>query len=136
MRGGPDESQNSAASHGKPYLNNLADFVENVKRIENKSNNGPHIGNKIEIPGADSKEMARYEFREFEDVIPSHDPENTFKKHADYPEIAQERPYHSDDGEQQKVVGNAFGYEPGFVISTGRQSLPTRSLCLAPIPAP
>jgi hypothetical protein len=61
---------------------------------------------------------AHYEVRELADVIPSHNPEKQFAKRADYPANVQERPYHSDRGEQEKVRGNALNYLPAYVIST------------------
>lgn len=76
------------------------------------------VGKQTQILGANSKEIGRYEVREMDDVIASHDPENQFHRRENYPQEAQERPYHSDEGEQQKVVGNALNYEPAFVVST------------------
>lgn len=76
------------------------------------------VGKQTQILGANSKEIGRYEVREMDDVIASHDPENQFRRRENYPQEAQERPYHSDEGEQQKVVGNALKYEPAFVVST------------------
>lgn len=76
------------------------------------------VGKQTQILGANSKEIGRYEVREMDDVIASHDPENQFCRRENYPQEAQERPYHSDEGEQQKVVGNALNYEPAFVVST------------------
>lgn len=76
------------------------------------------VGKQTQILGANSKEIGRYEVREMDDVIASHDPENQFRRRENYPQEAQERPYHSDEGEQQKVVGNALNYEPAFVVST------------------
>lgn len=76
------------------------------------------VGKQTQILGANSKEIGRYEVREMDDVIASHDPKNQFRRRENYPQEAQERPYHSDEGEQQKVVGNALNYEPAFVVST------------------
>ncbi len=76
------------------------------------------VGKQTQILGANSKEIGRYEVREMDDVIASHDPENQFRRRENYPQEAQERPYHSDEGEQQKVVGKALNYEPAFVVST------------------
>ena len=76
------------------------------------------VGRQTQILGANSKEIGRYEVREMDDVIASHDPENQFRRRENYPQEAQERPYHSDEGEQQKAVGNALNYEPAFVVST------------------
>lgn len=75
-------------------------------------------GNATQILGAGLSNPARYEVWELEDLIPSHDPENGFARNEKYPEKAQERPYHSDKGEQEKVRANALGYEPGFTVNT------------------
>lgn len=50
--------------------------------------------------------------RELADLVPSHDPEKQFARRPDYPEGVQERPYHSDAGEQDKVRGNARAWTP------------------------
>ena len=75
-------------------------------------------GNATQILGAGLSNSARYEVWELEDLIPSHDPENGFARNEKYPAQAQERPYHSDQGEQEKVRANALGYEPGFTVNT------------------
>ena len=67
--------------------------------------------------GAQGEQAARYEVRELAGIIPSHDPENQFAKRADYPDNVQERPYHSDAGEQQKVRGNALRLDPRLVVN-------------------
>lgn len=79
---------------------------------------GKIIGSETTILGKGASEQARYEVWELDDVIPSHDPENGFARREDYPAIAQEHPYHSDAGEQEKVRGNARAYHPAFVINS------------------
>lgn len=63
-------------------------------------------------------DAAHYELRELEDVISSHDPTQGYRRRDNYPQAAQERPYHSDEGEQNKVRGNAITYNPRHVINT------------------
>lgn len=75
-------------------------------------------GNETRILGKNGVDKARYEVWELDDVIPSHDPENGFARREDYPAVAQERPYHSDTGEQEKVRGNALSYQPAFVVNS------------------
>lgn len=77
----------------------------------------PATGNKTRILSANSSEIAQYELWELDDVIPSHDPERQFARREDYPEMAQERPYHSDLGEQEKVINNAIRYDPDHVAN-------------------
>lgn len=72
----------------------------------------------IILDGGAGKDGASYEVWELEDLVPSHDPENGFQRRSDYPAPAQERPYHSDRGEQDKVRGNALNYQPDLVINT------------------
>lgn len=79
---------------------------------------GKIIGSETTILGKGTSEQARYEVWELDDVIPSHDPANGFARRAEYPASAQERPYHSDAGEQEKVRGNALSYQPAFVVNT------------------
>lgn len=79
---------------------------------------GKIIGSETTILGKGTSEQARYEVWELDDVIPSHDPENGFARREDYPAAAQERPYHSDAGEQEKVRGNALSYQPAFVVNS------------------
>lgn len=70
-----------------------------------------------------SGDAAHYEVRELADVIASHEPGNGFRKRDNYPLGAQERPYHSDEGEQSKVRSNALVYNPQLVISTARSAM-------------
>ncbi|WP_297671138.1 hypothetical protein [uncultured Desulfovibrio sp.] len=83
-----------------------------------KAENGRIPGAKTTILGRGVNDAAHYEVRELSDVIPSHDPQNGFARRPDYPADAQERPYHSDAGEQEKVRGNALNYLPAYVLST------------------
>lgn len=91
---------------------------------ENPQSNAPQEnsrkiwGAETQILGKGTSEPARYEVWELADVIPSHDPAYGFARRPDYPASAQERPYHSDTGEQEKVRGNALDYQPGFVLNT------------------
>ena len=66
---------------------------------------------------------AHFELRELDDLIPSHDPLNQFKKRDDYPEGVQERPYHSDNGEQDKVRRNAAHLNPRYLINTNPDAM-------------
>ncbi len=66
---------------------------------------------------ASGKDLGHYEVRELADVIASHDPGNGFARRPEYPREAQERPYHSDKGEQDKVTRNALEYNPDYIIS-------------------
>lgn len=59
----------------------------------------------------------RYELVDAADLIPSHKAD-TFAKRADYPAGIQERPYHTDKGEQAKVIRQALKFEPSFVVAT------------------
>ena len=60
---------------------------------------------------------AHFELRELDDLIPSHDPLSQFAKRKDYPEGVQERPYHSDGGEQEKVRRNAANLNPRYLTT-------------------
>ncbi len=73
---------------------------------------------------------AHFELRELDDLIPSHDPLNQFQKRGDYPEGVQERPYHSDGGEQEKVRRNASHLNPRYLINTNPDAM-TGPPCIA-----
>ncbi len=73
---------------------------------------------------------AHFELRELDDLIPSHDPLNQFQKRGDYPEGVQERPYHSDGGEQYKVRINAQNLNPRYLINTNPDAM-TGPPCIA-----
>ena len=60
----------------------------------------------------------RYRVVEAESVIASHLPGSGFKQNAAYPEGVQERIYHIDKGEQNKVRGNATRFRPDLVHNT------------------
>lgn len=72
--------------------------------------------------GRASAAPARYRLMEAHDVVPSHDPE-TWAKNGAYPEGIQERLYHSDKAEQNKVERNARNLEPAFVVNTNPDAL-------------
>jgi ribosomal protein L37E len=69
--------------------------------------------------GGQAKGMkAHYKLMEAEEAIASHDPSNGFKVNSKYPEGVQERAYHRDFGEQDKVRRNAKRLEPAFLVNT------------------
>lgn len=69
------------------------------------------------------KVPAHYEIRELDDLIPSHDPLQQFAKREEYPEGVQERPYHSDKGEQEKVRRNAANLNPRYLLNTNPDAM-------------
>ncbi|WP_459933393.1 PLxRFG domain-containing protein [Fundidesulfovibrio butyratiphilus] len=74
-------------------------------------------GGRTEIAHSEGRDVGRYEIREADDLIPSHDANRGFIKHNAYPENVQERPYHRDRAEQQKVTRNAAQLEPAYVVN-------------------
>ncbi len=68
--------------------------------------------------GAPMPQAARYRLIEAGDVIASHDPTKGFAQRPEYPEGVQERVYHRDKAEQQKVLGNADKLRPDLVVNT------------------
>lgn len=60
----------------------------------------------------------RYRVVEADQITASHLPSNGFKVNPAYPEGVQERVYHSDKAEQDKVRGNAQGFRPDLVHNT------------------
>jgi len=61
---------------------------------------------------------ATYRLVEAETIKASHDPTKGFQNNPDYPEGVQERSYHRDVAEQDKVRRNAKRFNPRFVINT------------------
>ncbi|MDR2160818.1 MAG: hypothetical protein LBO77_01580 [Desulfovibrio sp.] len=106
-------------------INGLADISEPPSNDSNITQTGAEDKGGRRISGAETvielggnrSQPARYELWEMADIIPSHDPEKQFAKRADYPENVQERPYHSDKGEQEKVTGNALNLKPHLVVN-------------------
>ncbi|WP_027179815.1 LPD38 domain-containing protein [Maridesulfovibrio bastinii] len=74
-------------------------------------------GSEAILEHTDGQDKVRYEFRELDDIIPSHDALKNFIKNPSYPQEAQERPYHSDPGEQQKVKGHASPLKPQHFVN-------------------
>ena len=59
----------------------------------------------------------RYEVWELADLLPSNDPFNQFQRTADYPPTAQERAYHKNQNEQDKVRRNAVNLNPRYLVT-------------------
>ncbi len=68
--------------------------------------------------GNPKPQQARYRFVEAEDVHASHDPSKGFGHNPAYPEGVQERAYHTDKAEQEKVLANAQDLKPELVANT------------------
>jgi hypothetical protein len=68
--------------------------------------------------GNPKPQPARYRLVETEDVHASHDPTKGFGHNPAYPEGVQERAYHRDKAEQEKVLANAQKLRPEFVANT------------------
>lgn len=75
------------------------------------------VGEAIGIVHSEGEDKGRYEVWEAADLVPSHDANNGFTKREEYPEGVQERPYHSDQGEQLKVRMNAARLDPRFLLT-------------------
>lgn len=74
-----------------------------------------YIANK---DGAPEPRQARYRVMEADDVHASHLPGESFHLNKNYPEGVQERLYHSDRAEQDKVRANATSFRPDIVHNT------------------
>jgi hypothetical protein len=68
--------------------------------------------------GNPTPQQARYRLVEAGDARASHDPLAGFKQRSDYPGGVQERAYHRDKAEQEKVRRNAQRLQPAYVINT------------------
>lgn len=78
---------------------------------------GAARGRAVAVIHSEGDVPAHYEVREAADLIPSHDPRQGFARRPDYPEGVQERPYHSDQGEQLKVKRNANELRPELLLT-------------------
>jgi hypothetical protein len=125
---GPPFSQGVPSEASRPSIkramNGLDDMEEppsgipNISPVpENVNASTPVSGKKSVILSDGNRDAVHYEVRELAEVIPSHDPGNGFARREDYPAIAQERPYHSDRGEQDKVRRNALEFEPAYLVN-------------------
>ena len=92
------------------------------KTLNSKIEDGILRGDETTLIGSRGDEKAHYEIREAGSLIPSHDPANGFAKRADYPEGVQERPYHSDVEEQNKVRQHAADLKPALLISDNAEA--------------
>lgn len=68
--------------------------------------------------GHPQEHAAKWRVVEASDVHASHLPGSGFKRNPSYPEGIQERVYHSDKAEQEKVIGNADRFRPEIVHNT------------------
>ncbi|MDR1776529.1 MAG: hypothetical protein LBR31_01705 [Desulfovibrio sp.] len=126
---GPDASHEAPpVPASRPSMNRAINGLENMEeppsdrsKIKPDSGevntSGRLSGEKVEIYTSEGEDAAYYEVRELEEVIPSHDPNNGFARREDYPAIAQERPYHSVTGEQDKVRRNAREFRPMYLLT-------------------
>ena len=74
-------------------------------------------GSSVSVLTPQGEDRGYYELRELSDIIASHDPDSDFSRRADYPEGAQERPYHSDQNEKDKVFRNAMTLDPRYLVN-------------------
>jgi len=65
------------------------------------------------------RDRGRYRLVEVDKLLPSHDGQS-FRKSPGYPPGIQERRYHTDKTEQQKVIGNAQAscFDPALIVNT------------------
>jgi protein-L-isoaspartate O-methyltransferase len=73
-------------------------------------------GKNVAILHPGGEEQADYAVVEMADLVPSHVPEQGFQKNPDYTPV-NERTYHSSPDEQGKVLDNAAGLDPRFLIT-------------------
>lgn len=76
----------------------------------------------VEVQGEAAAWPARYRLAEADRVLTSHDPV-TFEVAKGYPDGAQERRYHRDRWERQKVERMAAGLRPSLLVSTAATAL-------------
>jgi hypothetical protein len=122
---GPDVSQGPNLEASRPSIKRTMSGMEeppsdtsNISRVPEDVKTSERVsGEETQVLSGDIEDAAHYEVRELAEVIPSHDPANGFTRRADYPAIAQERPYHSDRGEQDKVRRNALEFKWRYLVN-------------------
>ncbi|HRE87594.1 MAG TPA: hypothetical protein PK095_00520 [Myxococcota bacterium] len=90
---------------------------------ERKAAEGGFVGASTIVYVADAEgnptpQQARYRLVEASQVVASHDPIAGFQQRKDYPDGVQERSYHRDKAEQEKVRRNAQGLKVAYVVNT------------------
>jgi hypothetical protein len=74
----------------------------------------------VRIPGKDEPVAAKYRAVELDSLTPSHSGV-TFAPNDEFP-VKNDRQYHVDKAEQQKVIANAQKYDPSHTINTNPTS--------------
>jgi hypothetical protein len=120
-----------AAAEAYPDLGKL-DELERYRELQGKwhaltkhagDETAPGTGSSTTVyvadaDGSPTPQAARYKLMEASDLIASHDPTKGFKQREEYPEGVQERVYHRDKAEQEKVLRNAQKLKPDLVANT------------------
>ncbi len=123
------EARRKAMPVAKVIGEDIADMqpgtaVKNAGKMDIDANGRKRIkGSKTSLVGQKGGENARYEIWEAASLVPSHDPANGFARRGDYPEGVQERPYHSDAGEQEKVLRNAVELDPRYLVNNNPDAI-------------
>lgn len=113
------------AHHGKELDAHRAKVAASgaARVVREKPQRHPGHGNHTVVFFADKSgqprdHAAKWRVVEADDIHASHLPSSGFKKNANYPEGVQERVYHSDKAEQNKVLGNADRFRGEIVHNT------------------
>ena len=123
------EARRKAMPVAKVIGEDIADMqpgiaVKSAGKMDIDANGRKRIkGSKTSLVGQKGGENARYEIWEAASLVPSHDPANGFARRGDYPEGVQERPYHSDAGEQEKVLRNAVELDPRYLVNNNHDAI-------------
>ena len=101
----------------------MAAAEEAAREVESAASAAKRVGKRTRVlvmrqNGDLEKLPARYELREADEVIASHDPARGFQPSIGYPADVQERAYQADPYEQAKVTANALEFEPALVVNT------------------
>lgn len=109
----------SAASSGGSVLSSAEEGHAGrpAERTIGKEPSRTAAGDEVGILHSEGEDAAHFEVREASDLIPSHDANQGFIHHPNYPDSVQERPYHRDASEQQKVKSNANRLDSRFLLN-------------------
>lgn len=81
------------------------------------------LGGRADVKHFQGADPARFALVEVDALNASHRPEAGFGKNPSYPEGVQERAYHTDRAEQEKVIANAVRYDPAYTVNTNPDAI-------------
>ena len=118
-RGAPQEQQPRPETNIRQDQSRTSAVTDTRTEVQSRQTTvEPSVGAETTLVTSSGDIGVRYEVRELADLVPSHDARNHFAVRQDYPEGIQERWYHSDQAEQNKVIDHAANLDPRYLVNT------------------